>query len=1163
MKPGIPWSVKGIEPEVREAAKHAARRAGMTLGEWLNSVILDQNEPGQAEQQPVEEALMQESFEEELDTGAAPQSHSGAASWRRPEGSIRLSDIAQQLSQLAARERESATIMPYEAPRQRSEDRDTLSRILNRIDNNERQAVEAFTAVNERLSVLGRQIATVAKPQPIQKPEDVPGYSALEAAIRNVVEHIEVSERRTRDSLKSMQERLGSMAERATKPSNPDELVRAAPAFASLEARIAEMYGRLQRSENLLQSGLPEMVREELNQLADRIEGVRASSEQMASQAQAEAAGIARDELHDVETRILSVLKEAQATIGSQQSVVVDVQRLRGEVGSVNKRIDDAKHAAASEGDVRALRVAVEQLSTRVAQGPDMRPIADMDRRLGELTHRLEQSNAATRNLPQFSELERRIAELDHRLGEAVRLQGDQGSLKALDQHIAAVNERVSRTEDQLGHLETMERAIHQLYDSLEQSRSHASQTAEEAANRVAERVLSERAAMGPVGPSPELRAMEEGLRAVRESAASSDQRNQETLEAVHETLEQIVNKLAELETAAAGHQLAVNMAHQLAEQPQPDSVSFTSSQLSPQQPAAQPQFYDPTGAFDEQVFTPASDTQSTTRAEASVGGHHGGPAHSAGYNARPDELQPRVPEFEPSPSRSGTPDFSAGAAADGDDYIAAARRAAQAAAVRPNASASDVKPAAMLEAPKSSRFSLFKSQHPAPITYVNGQPVVEKPAATVNENKRRKLVLAGIVLLAAVSAFAFNILAKPRAVKQTSLNETPALVMPVQKTSSELMAPAEPLTGMAAAGVPEDRQQTERVIAPPADQMATGSLPDGKADAELASVVAKPVESRVEMPPPDIGTEELRAAAVGGDAKAQFIVASRYLDGQGVAQDLSKAAYWYRLAAERGLAPAQYRLATLFERGKGVPQQATTALLWYERAAGGGNVKSMHNAAVIAAGNQAGTPNYDKAFRWFKAAAERGLHDSQFNLAVLYERGLGTRVDTSQAFLWYSLAAKQGDDDAAKRASKLSQNLTGPEATELTNSVAKWSPLPAADDANIIALTDPDWNAETAEAPIEAAITESAIAVPSPADTAPATTTAPAAPTAPVVMADPITETQELLTKLGYNVGTPDGKMGSRTANAIRLFQLQSGMKVTGDVSTELIDVMRTKAGA
>ena len=42
MKFGVPWSVKGIRPEARETAKEAARRSGMSLGEWLNSVILQQ-----------------------------------------------------------------------------------------------------------------------------------------------------------------------------------------------------------------------------------------------------------------------------------------------------------------------------------------------------------------------------------------------------------------------------------------------------------------------------------------------------------------------------------------------------------------------------------------------------------------------------------------------------------------------------------------------------------------------------------------------------------------------------------------------------------------------------------------------------------------------------------------------------------------------------------------------------------------------------------------------------------------------------------------------------------------------------------------------------------------------------------------------------------------
>ena len=34
-----PWSVKGVEPEAREAAKIAARRAGLTVGQWLSQTI--------------------------------------------------------------------------------------------------------------------------------------------------------------------------------------------------------------------------------------------------------------------------------------------------------------------------------------------------------------------------------------------------------------------------------------------------------------------------------------------------------------------------------------------------------------------------------------------------------------------------------------------------------------------------------------------------------------------------------------------------------------------------------------------------------------------------------------------------------------------------------------------------------------------------------------------------------------------------------------------------------------------------------------------------------------------------------------------------------------------------------------------------------------------
>lgn len=34
-----PWSVKGVDPETREAAKMAARRAGLPIGAWLSQMI--------------------------------------------------------------------------------------------------------------------------------------------------------------------------------------------------------------------------------------------------------------------------------------------------------------------------------------------------------------------------------------------------------------------------------------------------------------------------------------------------------------------------------------------------------------------------------------------------------------------------------------------------------------------------------------------------------------------------------------------------------------------------------------------------------------------------------------------------------------------------------------------------------------------------------------------------------------------------------------------------------------------------------------------------------------------------------------------------------------------------------------------------------------------
>jgi localization factor PodJL len=45
MTGAAPWSVKGIDPKAREVAKDLARRSGMTLGDWLNQMIMEDMPP--------------------------------------------------------------------------------------------------------------------------------------------------------------------------------------------------------------------------------------------------------------------------------------------------------------------------------------------------------------------------------------------------------------------------------------------------------------------------------------------------------------------------------------------------------------------------------------------------------------------------------------------------------------------------------------------------------------------------------------------------------------------------------------------------------------------------------------------------------------------------------------------------------------------------------------------------------------------------------------------------------------------------------------------------------------------------------------------------------------------------------------------------------------
>jgi localization factor PodJL len=291
---------------------------------------------------------------------------------------------------------------------------------------------------------------------------------------------------------------------------------------------------------------------------------------------------------------------------------------------------------------------------------------------------------------------------------------------------------------------------------------------------------------------------------------------------------------------------------------------------------------------------------------------------------------------------------------------------------------------------------------------------------------------------------------------------------------------------------------------------------------ANAPSALESPV--KVELPPEAVGPLDLRQSAADGDARAQFEVAAIYSEGRAVPQDFKQAAVWYERAAAQGFAPAQYRLGNLYENGKGVSKDYEQARLWYQRAAEAGNRMAMHNLAALYAGGQFGEQDFDAAAEWFQRAADRGMKDSQFNLGMLYARGLGVPQNLETSYKWFALAAATGDTEAAKARDNVARSLDAEAIKRVTAEVAGWKPTQVDLAANFapIGTWEKDFN-----------------------------------PGPSITTRSVVEKVQAALIRLGYDVGTPDGQMGPKTALAIKAFERGTGMTEVGAINPRLLAVL------
>jgi localization factor PodJL len=1008
MKSGGPWNLRGLRPETVAAAYEAARRSGVSVGQWLNELIEQNDDYGRALLRATDHLHQDCGWADEPAqddyrhcTRPRPPRHDYDDGNARPaaardvlsEVHARLDRLTDQLEQLA---RGKPVLRGAPAQPRR------LLRLGGDLPVDETGAADAPTSSARHQPDLPSPATAPQLVAEAAEPEQPPQFPELEEQLRRITVQIE--------SLRSTGLDKVVAAFRSDLSDIRRQLTEALPrkAVESLCVEVEALARRIERSrERTGDSDALSGIERGLAEVRDALRGMTTAESLVGFD---EALKVLTQKLDLIIARENpAALRQLETAIGALRSVVSHVAsndalaKVAEDVGNLAAKIDSLAKGAATGKAVSALGNRIDTLTDAINASAEVAAPRGLEKLLSETMEKLE----------------------------SVRRTTDPSAFKRLEERIAQLIGRLDASDARLGNLATVERGVTDLLAHVEQLRGADAPAADTSAR-------------------PAVATIARDVAEIKRS----EQRTQDSLEAVHDTVEQVVGRLAMIESDIHGATIGAPR------NPMP---------LQPISEKGQP----------------AADT-----------------ASPAGAPAAPAEMI---------------------AAAERQDFIAAARRATQAA----TASGSGDETRSSLRRRRRSR------------SRANGE-MGEKKAPHL-----RKLLVAGAVALFTVSCLqiALHIFqdsrpagdasapwhspAEPTAPPQKNPNAaqpqsgspqplgraepSPAAtsepvppVAPVPSAPSNV-APNASLDG-SVGGNPSQNSEPATAAAPaarPAATLPSSATPPAAPSAAPAvapeppvtpspsqspalnapdptgSLPPRPMPSTSPLPPtpsntaamnapelsidalpPTIGGPVLRAAAIAGDMAAQYEIAMRFGDGRSVPRDERQAAYWLELAAKQGSAPAQFRLGGYYEKGIGVKKDLAAARDLYLAAAAKGNGKAMHNLAVLYADGINGRADYHTSALWFRKAAERGITDSQYNLAILYARGAGEPLNYAEAYKWFALAAKQGDVEAANKRDDIAAQLDEETLAAANLVVKNWKPEPQPDDAIKVKAPPGGWDA-------------------------------------------------------------------------------------------------------
>jgi localization factor PodJL len=1029
MTSGASWNERGLSPELYQAAREAARRAGMSVEDWLKSTFGDSaGASGERSPGPLSGRLGELSQRFDRSAGNEP-SAPAATSVRGARLADTVAKLNARLEQLTSGRPADNTRHAAAEPPRRDDAPPTApdnfdlgidqavaeiaarQRALEEVPAAAAAAAAApasadFASLERQLHHITAQIETLRHPSAIED-----AVTALRADLAGIAHAI--NEAMPRRALESLQNDVHALAERIDhghgRGADPS-------ALDAIERGLADVHARLN--------------------------------------AMTPAEGLAA---FDARVSDLSHKMDSLASGAPDPEMLRYLEAAINELRELSAGVASAEGVASLAGDVQALSARIDHIAERTgATGLD-----SLAHRVNELTHALDSRVAEMGPLPQH--LESLVASLTDKLNRSDGLAHDQAAFEHLERQIAGIAERIEAADQKFGDLSTIERGIQQLTLQVREAREDAAVTAE----RVARSIAADLAQSAPQDAA-EVSALKRDLESLHVNHAESDQRTHETLEAVHDTLERLVERLAMVETGARAEPHAAHAALPREQAHPAPEVRIPEPMMIGEAPAQQPSLPAHRAApfmQIQRVERPPIDPDLPADTPLEPG--------SAGRGRSPAE---RIAASE----AALAPMKREGAEITGKaNFIAAARRAAQAAANEGTVEGPRAEEHKDEETPTSLIGRFLANRRRALMVGVSallvlygtmqlvgmfgGSDSAEPPRMTPSRTQvpePRKLATPAPATAPAVAP-------APAATAEP----TPAPALSRQSTAEPLVAPTPTASLMAPTPVQAAVQPAPPAAANPAADV-TGSVKPPMNIAALAAPSASPAAPTAALPnladkiPAAIGGPALRTAAASGNPAAEYELGIRFSEGRGVPADLELAVQWFDRAARQGLAPALYRLGSYYEKGQGVKKDLEKARQLYLQAADKGNAKAIHNLAVLYAEGIDGKPDYRTAAQWFRKASDRGIADSQYNLGILYARGIGVDQNLAESYKWFTLAAQQGDQDAGKKRDDVAGRLDQQSLVAARLAVQTWAADPPPEDAMNVKAPAGGWDRAVSAAP-------------------------------------------------------------------------------------------------